>query len=176
MEYSVFQGSTTLENNMYVKKGDILILGNDKEARGLILAGVITEETIKVKKQIVEDNYTGKLDYCEKISFFSMDKFFHKNNEFNRFDTVEKTYFDFKILSYKKNIYYEKCDIITIYNEDEALEYARSIIQSEFLKEKKYDCEKVVNAYLLNQQTTEDYYEFTFLIKKYQNIGEFLKE
>ena len=175
-EYIIYSGSHNLEYNQYVKQGDVLVLGNGLEARALILGDTYEERTIKIKKQITDDRYTGKIDFYEELSIFQNVFSFHKNNEYKRSVKEEKSIFSLGFIKYNHIQEKEKCDIITIYDYNDACSYAESIIYDDFNQNKKYDKEYIKQIGLLYHSEDEEYFYFTYLINKYENFGEFIKE
>lgn len=174
--YTIFNGSHSLYYNQYVKPGDVLVLGNGDEARGLILGDVIEEKKIKVKKQIAEDTYSGKIDNYEIFTIFGFDFTFNKEEEFTRSLKNEDKKFDWGFISYKNIQSLEKCDIMTIYDYDDAFSYAKSLIVDEFNKQKQYEKEELLQIELYKKSEDQDYYYFEFLVKKLVNLGQFIKE
>ena len=175
-EFRIYEGKHELYANKYVKAGDILVLGLGKEARGLILGEVYDYKEIKIKKQIAEDMFTGDFDNYERFTIFGCNFLFHKDKAFMRFDENEKKIFDLGIIKYYDIQELEKCDIMTIYNYDEAYQYAKSIIIQEFNQNKEYQEEKIMAMELYQKSEDEDYFYFTFLVQKQINLGMFIKE
>lgn len=175
-EFRIYHGKHELYANKYVKAGDILVLGEGKEARGLILGEVYDYKEIKIKKQIAEDIFSGSFDNYERFTIFGFDFFFHKDKDFNRFTENEKKIFDLGIIKYYDIQQLEKCDIMTIYNYDEAFSYAKSIIIQEFNQNKEYQEEKIMAMELYQKREDDDYFYFTFLVQKQINLGMFIKE
>lgn len=175
-EFRIYEGKHELHANKFVKTGDILVLGEGKEARGLILGEVFDYKEIKIKKQIAEDLFSGNFDNYEQFTIFGFDFIFHKDKDFKRFDNNEKKIFDLGIIKYYDIQELEKCDIMTIYSYDEAFLYAQSIIIQEFNQNREYQEEKIMAMELYHKSEDDDYFYFTFLVQKLINLGMFVKE
>ena len=68
---------------------------------------------------------------------------------------------------------YEKNDIIYTYDKESAVEYAATIIEDEFIKNKVLNDEKILRIQELVVIEDEESFKITFLIKKIESIGEF---
>ena len=178
--YFIKKGVNLIKDNQSVKKGDVLVSGNllikNEEIKyihplGLILAEVVDYENIKIKKINYEYVKTGKIKIKDRYYFFNL---ITKNKcEFDMYDEEEKIIFNYKIFKKTKNTYYEIKEIINCYTEDQAKQYAYSIIEKKFNENKIHEKEKILESYLLKTSEDSEYYYFNYLIKKVINISEF---
>lgn len=175
-DYKVYSGTVNIKRGQYVCPGDVLVLGNNNMARAIIYAVTFEEITIDVKKKIADDSLTGKVDNYEVIEFFNQRLSFHQDEKFERSIINKKCIIDLGIIKYYDIQEIEKCDIITIYDKSQALDYAKTLISSEFELKKCYEEESILALELVSITENEESYSFKFYVKKYENIGAFNKE
>ena len=177
-KYEIYKGKPLIKYNDYVKKGDILVSGklfeesnNYYESRGIVL-GVYQEEiNIKIKIKNIYNEYTGNIKTYKTIDFFNKHKI---KNPYQESEIIESNIINFfNIIKYKKIQIKEKNDIIYIYNEEEALNKAKSEIEKEFLLNKQNNEEKILSYDKIEINYDNDYFYFTFLVKKIENIAIF---
>ena len=92
-EYKVFGGKPLVSQNTYVKKGDVLIDGNDSEAKGFILATVFEEKTIVVPKTVKETQKSGNKSSYNQIVIFGKGFNMNKNTEYEASELLSETLF-----------------------------------------------------------------------------------
>lgn len=175
--YFVKEGVCLIKDNQSIKKGDILVTGNlayynEKSnyihPAAIVLAEIVTKETIKVKK--VEKKYirTGKIKNDYFYSFLEKEKEYFNFYEYEDFEV-------YKLGTIKKikRTYYEITEMINIYDYDNAYLYATSLIQKTFGENKIHKKEQILDIELIQNYEDQTYYYYTFLIKKIVNISEF---
>lgn len=176
--YMAFNGTSIVKDKMYVKKGDILINGKDynTHAKGYVLA--TTYETIKIDvlKQETREEYTGKNSGYYGLKLFGINMNIFKKHQFESKDIVEKKVFNIPYLITLNQIEeYEKNGIIYVYNATSAKEYAKSVILDDFSKSKTLNSEEIKRIEVLTVKEMEKHFEVTFLVKKIESIGVFVK-
>ena len=175
-EFAVFNGSSNLSVNTYVKEGDVLISGQAAKAKGYVLATVYEEKIIEIPKINTLNEYTGKTINYNQITFFNKSFNIRKIENYDTSDLVIKSVFNIPyIISVNKIEEYEKNDIIYTYDKKSAITYAASIIEDEFTKSKILNEEKILRLESLVVLEDSDSFKITFLIKKIESIGEFKK-
>jgi len=178
--YFIKKGVNLIKDNQSVKAGDVLVSGNllinNEQVKyihplGVVLAEVADYEKIRVKKVNYEYLRTGKIEVQDKIIFFNLST---KNKiTFEMYEEEQKTIFNYKIIKRIKNIYYEVKEIINTYNDEQAEQYAQSIIEKEFNNNKINDKESILEIHLIKSSEDEEYYYYDFLVKKIINIAFF---
>ena len=83
--------------------------------------------------------------------------------------------FNIGFIKLSREIIKEKQTIKTVYNKENALEYAISIIHKDFKKEHKHPKEKITNIELIYHSESEEKYIFTFIVQKTENIAIFVR-
>lgn len=187
--FHVRQGVVVVTELQYVKKGDLLVSGNlnikrpDREpflipAEGKVMAKVHREKTIEVLKEEVVTEYTGKISTDTYFSLFGLNiPLKTKGHSYDEYDKTENVdtikIFNLKLpFGLKKVHYYEKNDIIRLYDDRNALLYAESMIHYE-LNQMLEENDELIDLLLLRQEETEDRYIYHFLIVTNENIAEF---
>ena len=179
--FFIKKGVNLIKDGQSVKKGDVLVSGNlliknDKidyiHPVGIILAEVVEEEYVKVKKINTDYIRTGKIEIKENIYFFNL----NNNKKKCKFDIYEEDVFNIinnKIIKKDKIVYYEIKEVSNYYNEEDAMKYSYSIIEKKFNENKVHDKERILEHFLLYTNEDNDYYYFKYLVKKIVNISEF---
>lgn len=175
-EFAVFNGSSDLNVNTYVKEGQVLISGQAEKAKGYVLATVYEEKTIEVPKKNTLNEYTGNTTKYNQLRMFNKNLDIRKKDNFEFSDITIKSIFSIPyIISVNKIEEYEKNDIIYTYDKKTAITYAASIIEDEFTNSKILNEEKILRLESLVVLEDSDSFKITFLIKKIESIGEFKK-
>lgn len=178
--YFVKKGVCLVKDNQSINFGDILITGNLQYYNNkseyvhpvaIVLAETVNKENIKIKKQEITFKRTGKI----KIDYFY--NFNNKNSKckdyFSMYECIDEVVFNYNNIKKIKRIYYEVEEVFNYYSADNAYLYALSLIEKQFNEQKIHSKEKIVNINLLHQNEDEEYYYYTFLIKKIINVAEF---
>ncbi len=183
--YTIYRGGNNVEVNKYVKKGDVLISsdllinkGLSKqdltEARGIVIANTYETITQVIKKEDFETILTGKTQKYMKITVFGQSINLNKKNSYNKYNEKETMKFNlFNILTFKKIEEIEKCDIIKTYNKDEAIEFAKTIIENDFAKKITSDLEKIERMESVGILEDTESFTIKILVKKQESIGIF---
>ena len=172
--FCVYNGYFELKENTYVKAGDILIKDYPK---GYVLATTYDEVTINVNKVKEKKEFTGKSSNYYNVKFFTFCFDLFKKNKFDSFDSKNNDVFSIPyILDINKIEEFEKNDIIEVYNKNEAISYAKSIIEDRFYKERIISSEKIIRLECLEALEKDSYFEIRFLVKKLESIGVWQKE
>ena len=175
-EFAVFNGSSNLTLNTYVKEGEVLISGQASQAKGYILATVYEQKTIEIPKKTILNEYTGKTILYNQVKMFNKIFNIKKTENFDTSESNVKSIFSIPyIINVNKIEEYEKNDIIYTYDKKMAITYASSIIEDEFTKSKVLNEEKILRLESLVVLEDSDSFKITFLIKKIESIGEFKK-
>jgi len=177
--YHVKQGVLLISQSQSVSKGDVLITGNLKHwvneveyirPHAIVIGEVLEYKNVKVKKERVELFKTGKIESKKYLSLFNHD--FNKDSSFDDYHEEEKTIFNFfNFIKVKEKHYYEKENVKITYTKSEALEYAKSLVVKDFNPGKH---EKVIFINLLETIEDNNTYYFRFIVKKHENIAEFV--
>ncbi len=187
--FQVTHGIPLIEQNQYVKKGQVLVTGNLRyrnqdesefyiPASGEVYAEVWYTKTIVVPKKTSVTEYTGNISLEKRFSLFGLD-FTYKPSKI-KYDNYDKdiSYEYLKIFSYKipigvKKIHYlEKDDIINVYDESTALDYAVSTIRYQMSQQFKEE-DKILSIECINQNEDEDNYYYKIFVRTYENIAIF---
>ena len=173
-EFVVFNGKGMVEVNTYIKEGQVLISGENKKAKGYVLATVYEQMVITVNKELILNEFSGKVNKYTQVGIFN--KFFdiNKKIDYKISEMVVKNIFTIPyIININKIEEYEKNDIIYTYDKEEAISYAKTIIENDFNNSKILDGEKILRLEELVVIEESDSYVITFLVKKVESIGEF---
>lgn len=187
--FHVRQGIVLVTENQYVEKGQLLVSGNlnykwpDRPgfyvpAEGNVKARVHRERVVEVLKEQQITAYTGKVKSHSYLNLFGLKIPLKAQGEgFKDYDEIKRTN-NVKIFNrelpfgIKKVHYYEKNDIIRLYDENASLLYARSVIYYE-LSQMFEEGDELVDLLLLQREETEDRYIYHFLLITNENIAEF---
>lgn len=187
--YQVKHGIVLIEQNQFVRKGQVLVSGNLRynnydestfyiPAEGKVYAEVWYTEKITVPKKIVATEYTGKIKSEKSFSLFGLDiKYKGSSDKYKKYDKETDydylKFFSFELpIGIKKVHYLEKDDIINIYDKDTAYEYAISKINrniSNFFREG----DKILTIDLLDLQENDSEFVFTFFVRTHEDIAQF---
>lgn len=188
-KFHVRQGVVIVTENQYVKKGDLLVSGNltikypDRApfyipAEGKVMARVHRERTVEVPKALKKEEYTGRIVTHTYFSLFGLRiPIRTPNHSYTKFDTIEseepvKLFHLTLPFGLKKVHYYEKNDIIKLYDKQTSIPYAQSVIYAE-LSEQLEEGDEILDLLLLRSEETEDRYRYHFLIVTNENIAVF---
>lgn len=179
-KYHVEKGIVMIQEEQYVKRGDILISGDiihydetiEKiHPQGYVIGEVLEYYDYEIKK-IVNDNVrNGKMTY--KDYFYFKDKLIGYDKNSNEYEEVIVKNL-FNLFYIKRRYYYEKSNIKTIYNSIEAENYAKTLIYKNFLLNKKNKDERIIYIKLVRSSEDNNNYYFRFVVKSEESIEEFL--
>ncbi|MGM9969454.1 MAG: sporulation protein YqfD [Anaeroplasma sp.] len=172
--YFIYNGTSHIYKNKYVKKGDILIeaLGSNG-GQGLILG--YTYEKIEVDVPVSQNEY---IKSEESIFFYSIEIFgnsfyINKKESFNLYEEKVSTSFNlFDIFKINKIEQCEKYAIIKENSINDAINIAEEKIIDAFKENVVSDLEKIVDIYPYSSKLINDKYHCTFIVKKVESIGE----
>lgn len=172
----VYSGKSDIKKNQYVKKDDILINGNLNNSSvspcGLVLAYTYEKVTINIDKIIENDILTKNKQMFNRLCLFN--EFFNLGRKYN-YNVYEENInviFNFyDIFSIQRIEEVEKNVIIKENTEDDAIEYAKNKVISDFEGSKTIDEEKIVDTALYEIETHNDYYSVSLILKKLESIG-----
>lgn len=173
-QFIAFDGKVMVEDNLYVKAGDVLIDGTMLGARGYVLGMTYEEVTIKIDKEVMVSELTGKeTDYYEVVLF--KQKFYpFKKQSFSNADSLCSNSFTIPyLLTVNKIVEYEKDDIIYVYGKDDAIEYAKSLVEASFNQEKVLPEERIILQQLISIQEEATHYSVKLMVKKEESLGVF---
>ena len=178
-QFYIYNGTSNVYKNKYLKKGDILImseLGNNNyvSARGLIFGYTYEKVKLVIDKSEEMYYYTNNVDSYINISLFSYVFNIGRDNEYLLYDSNEDEIFNlFGFFSIKKIVDKEKNVIIKTYEKEEAINCANEIINSNFESTKTNDLEKIVDRYAYCIIDNDTSYEIEIVLKMYESIGVF---
>jgi hypothetical protein len=164
---------------MYVKKGDILISGSASNihAKGYVMAKTYESIVITVPKKTNKEELSGEVINYYELILFGKEFNLMKNKNYENSDLKREKSFNIPyIFTLNKIEEYEKDDIIYVYDKESAIVYAKSVIENDFSKEKVLNEEKIIRLQELVVEELEDSFVITFLVKKIESIGEFVKK
>lgn len=179
-KYHIEKGIVMVQEEQYVKKGDLLISGDivhyDNTIEAIHPKGYVIGETLeyydyKVPKTQTNNIRNGKVEY--KDYYFFKDKMLGKDKFTEEYDEVVKMNF-FNLLFIKRRYYYYREDVKTLYSLEEAESFAKSLIYKEFIKNKTNEQEKIIYIKLARFSEDNDNYYFRFVVKSEERIEEFL--
>lgn len=171
--YYSYAGKSLVSKNKFVRKGDILIEGNDRVS-GLVMATTYDKLVISVPKRArVEELTLDKEDYTVcKLFNWSFD--IGKKQSFESYEQEERMVFNlFDIFSFKKIAQTKKNVIMKTYGKEEALAVAEQEIKDDFKIHQTNDLEELIAITNTKTVEDEDQFTFTFILKKYESIGSF---
>ena len=188
-KFQVKHGIVLIDQNQYVKEGQILVSGNLRyhyedesnfyvPAEGKVYAEVWYTDTVTVQKESMNVEYTGKISEEKSLSLFGLNlKYRSSSHEYEEYDIItEDDYlniFSIKLpIGIKKRQFYEKNAIINVYDEKTAYAYALSKIRYQ-MTQGFTEGDKILDIELIKQTENEKTFSFTFFIKTYENIAEF---
>lgn len=176
--FYVYSGSVQVGKNKYVRQGDVLVSGqvNDTtvSSKGLILAYTYEKVTIDVLKEEKLEEATGNQQSYFKIGCFGYDFPIGKKNTYEKADSTERSIFNlFDAFHVKKIAETEKNVIIKKYNQEQAVNKAQEMIQSDFESNKVDEHEKITDMVTYSVKEDENKYAVTIILKKLESIGEF---
>lgn len=180
-KYHVEKGIVLIQEEQYVKKGDLLISGDilhyDQSIERIHPKGYVIGEVLEYYEytipKIKNDNVrNGKVSYQDY--FFYKDKMIgkDKNTDNDYEETVVKNFFD--LFYIKRRYYYERENTKTVLSYDEANNYAKTLIYKKFLANKTNKLEKIIYIKLARSSEDENNYYFRFVVKSEESIEEFL--
>lgn len=175
--FYVYNGKSVVAKNKYVRTGDVLIEGNT-QVRGMVLATTYDKIELPISKESRKEVLDKDISNYYDLSLFNWNLSLGKKKSFDLFQKDEALIFNlFDFISLKKIAETKKNVIINSYSEKEALDIAQKRIEEDFTEHQSNDLEHIVSMANTKMEETEDSYIFTFIVKKYESIGEFrLKE
>lgn len=185
-KYHVEKGIVVIQEEQYVKKGDLLISGDiihyDQTVehihpKGYVIGEVLNYYEYTIPKVITNNIRNGKISY--KDYFYYKNKIIGKNvvDDSDYEEIIKRNIFD--LFYVKRRYYYERENIKTIFSLDEAKSYAKTLIYKDFLSNKVNNLnnlEKIIYIKLARSSEDEKNYYFKFVVKSEESIGEFLSK
>ncbi len=171
--FYTYHGKALVAKNKYVRTGDVLIEGNEVVS-GLVLGTCYDRVVLSIPKTKREEVISTEHSNYYDLKVFGHTFSLSKKTDFDLFSKEEHLVFNlFDFLSLKKIAETKKNAIIKTYNEKEALIEAEKIIQEDFQTHKTNELEKILGITNTKIETDEEAYHFTFIVKKYESMGEF---
>lgn len=184
----VKKGILCVTTSQSVKKGELLISGNLDyktnpssnanyvHARGKVIAKVATYEKIKVPKNVLEERYTGNQHKHYVINAFNKSLEIGNNKNLNIGHEVITEIFNLgNIFGIYQVNSYDLSKVTISYDEESALNFAKSKIQYDFSLMISTDEEKILSIDLVMVEENDEYFEFNFLVRAIRDIGTFRK-
>lgn len=170
---SCTDGVVLVNLNQSVKKGDSLVIPNQKESfcEAVILGKLSEYKTIIVKKKRLCYGYTGKIikKMNLKVGKNYLMKF--KNYYTDQDIRIIENYSLFDYLYVVDTYYYEKDFLLVEYDYETAFNYAISMFYADLEINRKSSLEKINNIILLNFIEHNDEFIFNFLVNEIKSIG-----
>lgn len=175
--FYVYNGKSVVSKNKYVKEGDVLIEGTST-VRGIVLATTYDKVELSISKEFKTEQVSDEVSNYYDLSIFNWNVPLGKKKTFDLYQKDEALVFNlFDFFSLKKIAETKKNVIIKTYSQDDAYLLAQKKIEEDFKEHQSSDLEHIVSMVNTKVEETEDSYVFTFIVKKYESIGEFrLKE
>lgn len=171
--YYSYAGKSLVSKNKYVRKGDVLIEGNDKVS-GLVMATTYEKLVLSVPKRTKEEEITQDKEDYTIFKLFNWSFDIGKKQNFELYVQNERMVFNlFDIFSFKKIEQTKKNVIMKTYTKDEALVVAEKKIKEDFITHQTNDLEELIAITNTKVEESEEDYTFTFILKKYESIGAF---
>ncbi len=187
--FKVSHGIPIVNNNQYVKSGDLLVTGNLRynnfdestfyvPASGEVFAEVWYTKEIEVFKKSSVIEYTGRIASDKKLSIFGVDiKYKNADHKYLDYDTetsfnrlkIFKKYLPFGT---KKIYYLEKNVIMNVYDDKTSLQYAASVIRKEMYN-KFRENDRILSIELISKLEDVEKFTYTFFVKTYEDIAMF---
>ncbi len=188
--YKVIKGVPLIEENLMVSEGDVLVSGNllyhhdtSEEylisPKGYVIAEVWEEKVIKIHKNEVINERTGKVHLEKEWNLFGFSFTTNKlNDKYENFDVVEKkksfNILGIKVPRFSKNIYYyEKSDIIYSNDRNDAVEAGETTLYMEYKEEFKHEDEKIISIEMIDEEENNNFFYVKYLVKVCKNIAVF---
>lgn len=167
------EGVVHVTLNQSVKKGEMLVSPNNEKGfcEAVILGNMAEYRTIKVKKEKLIYDYTGKMehDYNIKVGNNYLMKFKDIYND--QAIKINKIVNFFNLIEVSKVYYYDKNYTKIVYDYVAAYNYAVSLIYANLELYRKSPIECINNILLLNYVENDEEFIFNFLINQVKSIG-----
>ena len=172
--FYTYSGKTNVTKNKYVKQGDILIEGNTK-VQGVVLATTYDKVSINIPKTVEIESISNQVQTYYNINLLNFDFDISKKEEYPLYEEDNQMIFNlFDVFTIKKIEEIKKNAIIKEYTQTEALDVATEEIYQNFAENQTINLEKIISLTNINAIEEEEQYVFTFIVKKYESIGEFV--
>ncbi|MDD4000085.1 MAG: sporulation protein YqfD [Bacilli bacterium] len=180
--YHVERGVVLVQEEVYVSEGSLLISGaithydnqvENVRAKGYVIAEVLQYHDLKILKERSEIVRSGKMESKEQFYLFSK-KIGEIISKFSNYEIEEGKLRNYGLFKIQDLYYYETKEVKTIYSENEAIQYAKSLVIKEFRKNKVNQFEKIIYNNLVRIEFDGKYYHIRLITKTYQNIAEFI--
>lgn len=181
-EYHVVKGTVVIQEEQYVAAGDLLISGevshynNETEfvrATGYVLAESLRYHDFKIAKRSTELIRTGRLEIVKAYVLFGR-QINKTPSKFENYVVEEGKTVGGRVFQIKTFYRYELKEVSTVYDEDDAVSYSKSLVYKDFRAEKTVPKEKIIFIKLVRIEEDEDYYYVRLIAKSYQNIARFV--
>lgn len=184
--YHLEKGIVLVQEEQYVAKGEKIISGaipyQNQEieyirAKGYVIAEVLQYKEFRFPKTQLKIERTGKMIPAGELYIFNK-RIGNNKNTFSEFVIEENNVFNlFNIIKKKDVYYYETKNIKNVLSEEDAINYAKSLVEKEFRAQKVNPFEKIIFNELVKIEVEDnDYYYIKLIVKTYQNIAEFIPD
>ncbi|MCK9536977.1 MAG: sporulation protein YqfD [Bacilli bacterium] len=181
-KYHVEKGTVVIHEEQYVRPGDLLISGevvhynNEIEpvrAKGYVIAEVLKYHDYTVPKTTTDLIRTGKLEIVK--AYILCGRQINKTpSQFENYVVEAGAAKGGKLFQIKTFYRYELKEVTTVYTEEEAVEYSKSLVYKAFRADKTVDKERIVFIKHVRTEQDKDYYYIRLIVKSYQNIARFV--
>lgn len=180
--YHIEKGVVVVQEEQYVKKGELLISGyvthygnkiESVRADGYVIGEVLGYRDFTIPKKESFSVRTGKLEILREYRIFG-GKVGKWVSPFEFYETETDEIRGLPgIFQYQDLYLYETKLVINRYEKEEAVNYAKSMVVKEFRKNKISPFEKIIFNDLVRIEEDDDYYHIRLIVKSYRNIAEF---
>lgn len=184
-KYHVEKGVILIQEEQYVAKGEKLISGQIPKyggsfdyvrAKGYVIAEVLKYNEFRFPKSQNIKQKSGKIIIANELFLFGK-KISRNKNNFLEYSKDEREVFNFFNIFKVINVtYYEVKTVNVSLNEEEAINYAKSLVEKEFRKNKVNEYEKIIYNDLVKIELDNNMYYVKLITKTYQNIAKFIPD
>jgi len=184
-KYHIEKGIVLVQEEQYVAKGEKLISGQipkygggfeNVRAKGYVIAEVLRYNEFRFPKETIEIKKTGKFIKIREIYLFGK-RISRNKNPFAKYDVNTNTKINFfNILKVNEVEYYEVKAIKNELTMDDAVKYAKSLVEKEFRMKKVSEFEKIIFNDLVKIELIDNIYYVKLITKTHQNIAKFIPD
>lgn len=182
--YYAQKGVVLVRELQAVSAGDVLITGNLKihndaqkyiKPIGFIVGEVLEYYNFSIPKEEIFQTKTGRYEernifYLAKKEIIKTGKDYHFEDYF---ESVETTFNFLNLFKLKKVSKAEQIITTNSYNKQEAIDYAKTLVERDFSSKKTNEYERIIFIELMKVIEGNNNYEIMLIAKKLENIAVF---
>lgn len=185
--FYVKRGVVLVFKDQAVKPNQVLVSGNLRfhnnekslenyvRSSGVVIAKTLSVKTIEVPKEIIAEEYTGKVKSAFSL-FIGTKPIFGSQNPFALSYVKEHKLFHLgSFFSFSQVVFYEKDWIKNVHDAASAISYAQSQIIMAFENKRTDASEQLQNLHVLSVIEQSNSYSVKILIQAEENIAVFVK-